>query len=46
MRIFDHHYLKFSFKIEDLSNKVYLEKNVRGKVKWFNVKAGFGFVNR
>lgn len=33
-------------KTEDVSNKVYTEKNVRGKVKWFNVKAGFGFINR
>jgi len=37
---------RYSPDKKDLSNKVYLEKNVRGKVKWFNVKAGFGFVNR
>merc|ERR1712127_970735 len=31
---------------EEVDNKVYTEKNVVGKVKWFNVKAGFGFINR
>jgi len=28
------------------TNKKYLETNLVGKVKWFNVKAGFGFINR
>jgi len=31
---------------EDASNKDYAEHDVIGKVKWFNVKAGFGFINR
>lgn len=30
----------------DTSTKKYLENNLVGKVKWFNVKAGFGFINR
>ena len=29
-----------------VSNKKYVENNLVGKVKWFNVKAGFGFINR
>jgi cold shock CspA family protein len=33
-------------KSEDATNKKYTEQNVIGKVKWFNVKAGFGFINR
>lgn len=28
------------------TNKKYVENNLVGKVKWFNVKAGFGFINR
>lgn len=28
------------------SDKKYVEENVAGKVKWFNVKAGFGFISR
>lgn len=28
------------------TNKKYVETNLVGKVKWFNVKAGFGFINR
>ena len=31
---------------EDASGKDYAEHDVVGKVKWFNVKAGFGFINR
>lgn len=31
---------------ESTSNKIYSEQSVIGKVKWFNVKAGFGFINR
>lgn len=27
-------------------NKNYSEQDIIGKVKWFNVKAGFGFINR
>lgn len=33
-------------KTEDTTNKSYVEKTIVGKVKWFNVKAGFGFINR
>ena len=32
--------------LEDVTNQVFSEQNVLGKVKWFNVKAGFGFINR
>jgi cold shock CspA family protein len=35
----------FYFK-EDSANKDYSETEIVGKVKWFNVKAGFGFINR
>lgn len=31
---------------EDTADKTYTEKSIVGKVKWFNVKAGFGFINR
>lgn len=37
---------RFSPDKKDVSNKVFSEQNVLGKVKWFNVKAGFGFINR
>lgn len=30
----------------NLSEKNYSEQSVTGKVKWFNVKAGFGFITR
>lgn len=32
--------------LESTSNKTYVEQSLVGKVKWFNVKAGFGFINR
>ncbi|CAF0712997.1 unnamed protein product [Brachionus calyciflorus] len=33
-------------RLETSTNKNYIEENVLGKVKWFNVKAGFGFISR
>ena len=36
----------FMYIAEDAADKTYSEKGIVGKVKWFNVKAGFGFINR
>lgn len=30
----------------ETEDKKYVEEKIVGKVKWFNVKAGFGFINR
>ena len=40
------YFIKANLFQEDASNKDYSEQDVIGKVKWFNVKAGFGFINR
>jgi cold shock CspA family protein len=37
---------RFSPDKKDVTDKVFSEQNIAGKVKWFNVKAGFGFINR
>jgi len=37
---------RYSPDKKSTSNKTYVEQSLVGKVKWFNVKAGFGFINR